>query len=179
MFDQKNRPVVSDKFDIKNPFMSIFNELINLKDYSTQMISIYLQEIIILAYRNFFDNWEKKYAPQNDFDETRKTVYSIINYIDVNLMKIKELTQLSGELGYSYSHLSRIFSKEIGLSIREYFSRKRFERAIELLKDSTMSVTEISEELQYQSIHTFSKAFRKYFGISPTEYQKLYNQKMK
>lgn len=179
MFELKNKPVESDKFNIRYPFLNIFNELINLKDYSTRMISAYLQEIIILTYRNFFDNWEKEYESQDSLDETKQIVYEIVNYIDVNLFKIKELTQLANEMGYSYSHLSHIFSKEIGLTIKEYYNNKRFEKAVELLKDSNMSVTKISEELQYQSIHTFSKAFRKNFGISPTEYQALYKNHKK
>lgn len=174
MFDQKNKPVVPDRFDIQNPFISILNELKNLKDYSYEMIKAYLQQIIVLAYRDFFDKWENRYTPRNNMDETKQIVYDIISYIDVNLGKITELTQISNALSYSYSYLSHVFSKEIGLTIKEYYNRKRFEKAVEWLKNSNMTVTLISEKLQYQSIHTFSKAFHKNFGISPTKYQSLH-----
>ena len=45
-----------------------------------------------------------------------------------------------------------------------------------LLKNNDLSITEIAEMLQYQSINSFSKAFRKNIGISPSEYQVLYSK---
>lgn len=173
MFDQVKEPVLQDKFNIQAPFISIFNELINLDSYSNLMMKTYLYQIVVLAYRNFFREWEKVYSPQN-VEKSKRLVYEIINYIDVNLCNIKDLSDIASQFGYSYPHLSRIFSNEMGLSIQEYYNKKRFEKAIELLKNSEMSITQIAESLQYQSIHSFSKAFRKSFGISPTEYQALY-----
>lgn len=174
MFDQIEKQVVPDMFGIQNAFVSIFNELINLKEFSPLMIKTYIHQIIILAYRNFYDTWKKEYIPPKGMDETKKIVYDIVNYIDTNLCNITELKQIANELGYSYSHLSHIFTREIGLTIKDYYNRKRFEKAVEWLKNSDMSITGIAQKLQYQSIHSFSKAFRKNFGISPTEYLSLY-----
>ncbi|NSW90547.1 MAG: AraC family transcriptional regulator [Firmicutes bacterium] len=176
MFYQVKCPVVQDKFDIKTPFLNIFHELINLKEYSSLMIKICLHQLILLTYRNFFEQWEKEYIPHKDASNYRNIVYEVVNYIDNNLFKIKELTQIANELGYSYSYLSHIFSRETGLSIQEYYNQKRFEKAGELLKNGNLSVTEIAEMLQYQSINSFSKAFRKNIGISPSEYQALYSK---
>lgn len=174
MFDQVKNPVVTDNTGIHDYFIKIFNELINIKTYSEMMIKMNLHQIIISAYRNYFDHWEKSYAPNSGADETKRIVYEIANYIDVNLTKIPDLTKIADELGYSYSHLSHAFSKETGLTIKEYFNQKRFEKAVELLKHSDYNISKIAEILQYQSIHPFSTAFRKRFGISPTEYQNLF-----
>jgi AraC-like DNA-binding protein len=144
-----------------------------LKNYSALMIEMYLREIIVLAYRNFYDSWTIEYVPCIKGEDPKQTVYEVINYIDINLLQITELTQIADKLHYSYSYLSHIFTKEVGLTIKEYYNRKRFEKAVEWLKNGEMNVTLIAERLQYQSIHTFSKAFRKNFGISPTEYQTL------
>ena len=171
MFDKVKHPVVKDKFDIQTAFINVFNELKNLSDFSSVMINTYLQQIIILSYRSFFDTFEKNYAPKDESDKAKKIVYNIINYIDVNMCKIKEMTQISDALNYSYGYLSHIFTREVGISIKEYFSTKQFERACEWLVSSNMSITMISEKLHYQSIHTFSKAFRRYFGISPSGYR--------
>lgn len=173
MFDQIKKPVFQDKFDIQTPFVNIFNELINPNNYSSVMIRTYLNQIVILAYRCFFESWEKEYSQNNNFDKSNKVVYEIVNFIDSNLHKIKDLSQIADILGYSYPHLSRIFSNETGFSIQEYYNKKRFDKAIDWLKNTELSVTEIAENLQYQSIHSFSKAFRKKFGISPTEYQSI------
>ncbi|WP_409345597.1 helix-turn-helix domain-containing protein [Paenibacillus sp. MBLB4367] len=175
MFDQVQIPVTADKFGIEAPFLGIFNELINLKDYSDLLIKTYLLQIIFFTYRSFFDSWEKQYSRQNAADANQSLIYEIIHYIDSNLENgtIIKLTQLEEKLGYSYSHLSHLFSQKTGFTIKQYFNRRRFEKAVEWLKDSAYSITQISEKLGYQSIHTFSKAFRKSYGVSPTDYQQL------
>lgn len=176
MFDQLKNPVIPDKFNIHDPFVNIFNEIINVNNFTSLMMRTYLHQIVVIAYRNFFDSWEKNYAPRNDTEKTKRIVYEIINYIDVNLLNIKDLSEIAEELGYNYSYISRIFTIETGLSIQEYHNKKRFEKAVELLKESELSITQIAENLQYQSIHSFSRAFRKNFGISPTEYQLLFKK---
>ncbi len=173
MFDQVKNPVKTDKFNIQAPFVNIFNEIINVSGFTDLMVKTYLHQIVVLAFRNFFENWEKEYTPQNNDRKSRKAVYEAVNYIDSHLYNISDLSKIAAELGYSYSYLSRIFSFETGLSIQDYYQKKRFEKAVELLKNSGLSITQIAEDLQYQSIHSFSKAFRKNFGISPTVYQQL------
>ncbi|PAV28319.1 hypothetical protein CIL05_16925 [Virgibacillus profundi] len=173
LFDQLQQSVVSNKQNIEVPFVQIFNELINLEKYSTYMIEMYLHQIVVLAYRSFCDNWLTKYRPGMKDSETKQIVYKVINYIDTNLYRIKALSDIAEELHYSYSYLSSIFAKEIGLTIKDYYNRKRFEKAIEWLKSGELNVTQVAEKLQYQSIHAFSKAFRQNFGVSPTGYQTL------
>lgn len=173
MFDQVKNPVLHDKFNIQVPFLNIFSEIINIKNYTDLMIKTYLHQIVVLAYRNFFESWEKEYSPQSDQHNAKQVVYEVINHIDTHLYDIADLSKLASDLSYNYSYLSRVFSMETGLSIQEYYQKKRFEKAAELLKNSDLSITRIAEDLQYQSIHSFSKAFRKNFGISPTAYQDL------
>lgn len=174
MFDQVRSPVIQDELGIKAPFLGIFNELINLKEYSDVMIKMHLHQVIIMAYRNYFANWDKRYYLQNQTDTANQIVYEIIHYIDVNLLQIVELSELENQLGYTYSHLSHIFSKKTGLTIKQYYNRKRFEKAIDWMKESDMTLSQVAEKLGYQSLNAFSKAFRKQYGISPTEYQTLH-----
>ncbi|RXZ81307.1 AraC family transcriptional regulator [Paenibacillaceae bacterium] len=173
MFDQVETPVIANQKGIATPFTNLFHELINLKNYSPLMIETYLQQLIVMAYRSFYDRWVLYYAPISKSDETKNIIYGVINYIDVHLLELTELSAIAAELNYSYTYLSHIFSRETGLTIKEYYNRKRFEKASEWLKLSQWSVTQIAEKLHYQSIHSFSKAFRNYYGISPTEYQTL------
>jgi len=181
MFDQVDLPVTADKFRIETPFLGIFNELVNLKEYSDVLIKSYIFQIILLAYRNYFDSWEKRYSRRNEADANRGIAYEIIQYIDSNLENgaIIQLPDLGEALGYSYSHLSHCFSQETGFTIKQYFNRRRFEKAVEWLKESAYSITEIAERLGYQSIHTFSKAFRKSYGLSPTDYLRMIDNRIK
>lgn len=174
MLEQVSKPLKQDKFNIYECFLNVFSEIINAGSYMDLMIKAELYRIIILTYRNYFKGWEKEYVQKNNAYQSTKIVYEVINYIDANLNTIKDLSILASELGYSYPYLSRVFRLETGLCISEYYQKKRFEKAVRLLKGSDCTITEIAEELQYKTIHSFSKAFRKNYGLSPTEYQELY-----
>ncbi|WP_217593831.1 AraC family transcriptional regulator [Cohnella sp. GbtcB17] len=173
MFDQTTQPVVSNLLGIEAPFAGIFKELVNLKSYSSFMIGSYLQQLIVLAYRSFHDSRETAYSPMLQGKEMTKPVHDVIRYIEHNWLRMTELGAMAEELHYSYSYLSHQFSKEMGLTIQEYYNRKRFEQAVKLLREGRLTVTQIADKLRYQSIHSFSKAFRLHFGISPTEYQSI------
>ena len=83
------------------------------------------------------------------------------------------MKEIAAVLGYSYSHIAKVFSNEMGISIQEYYERKRFDYATELLKDPNINITKISDILGYQSIHSFSKAFKNRFDCSPHNYRIL------
>ncbi|GIN56238.1 AraC family transcriptional regulator [Lederbergia ruris] len=173
MFDKEQQSIVRDHLGIDLPFIHIFKELISLDQYSTHMMGMYLRQIIVMVYRNFQKNFSIDYDPHSNTNKTEQIVYRMINYIDSYLLQIGDLTEISRQLHYNYSYLSRIFAKKMGMTIQEYYNRKRFDKAVEWLQSGEWNVTQVAEKLQYQSIHSFSKAFRKNFGVSPTEYQAL------
>lgn len=176
MLDQAHEPVVRDKSNIQEPFVHIFSEIINAGNYTDLMIRAFLNQILVLTYRNCFESWEKAYQPPDEGQNSRQIVYEVIHFIDANLDELTDLSRIATELGYSYSYLSRVFSLETGLGIQDYCQKKRFDRAADLLKNTDQSVTSIAQNLRYQSIHSFSKAFRKHFGLSPTDYQALHQK---
>ena len=57
------------------------------------------------------------------------------------------------------------------MSISEYITKARVEEAKQLLRISTMSITEIAEKLSYWDATYFSKVFRKATGVTPSEYK--------
>ena len=97
--------------------------------------------------------------------------YKIISYIDHNLTKIDNLTEIADNLNYNYVYISRIFKQKFGESMYSYFSNKKLELAKKLIDEGNMSITEISEHLNYSSIYVFSRIFKKRYGISPNVYK--------
>jgi AraC family transcriptional regulator len=80
------------------------------------------------------------------------------------------LEDLGREAGCSPFHLSRIFSKEMGLTIPQYLRQLRMERAAELLRSGRFNVTEAALEAGYSSLSHFTVAFRETFGCCPGLY---------
>ncbi|GGG17220.1 helix-turn-helix transcriptional regulator [Paenibacillus abyssi] len=106
----------------------------------------------------------------------KELVYQTVQYIDRHIEHIDELGQVAEELGYSYSHLSHAFRAEMGVPLQVYWVKRRMMRAMNRLQTGRCSITQISEDLSYQSIHSFSKAFKKVTGFTPSEYQSLYGK---
>lgn len=74
-------------------------------------------------------------------------------------------------LNISEGYLSHTFKKETDYTLLNYLTRYRIHKALELLKDCRVKVYEVAEQVGYRDIAYFSATFKKYAGISPSEYQ--------
>lgn len=81
------------------------------------------------------------------------------------------LNEVSEHTFVSTYYISRIFKKELGKNFVDYLNEIRIDKAKELLKDIRYKTYEIAEKVGIQDAHYFSKLFRKYEGVTPTEYR--------
>ena len=89
--------------------------------------------------------------------------------------KDPQLSVISKELGMSESHFCRVFKSYTGYRPIEYMNLIKMQKAKELLKNTDMTINDISNTVGYYSHSYFSKIFKQSFKISPTEYRKKYN----
>lgn len=116
----------------------------------------------ILVYVDFM---ERKESQGNIMDE-------ICEYIDQNFTEKLVLSDIAEKFFISYSHLSKMFHETYGVSFQEYLISKRMVYSEQLLQCPTMNLQEISEAVGYNNVFNFSRAFKKYYGVSPTFYKK-------
>ena len=79
--------------------------------------------------------------------------------------------KLARELHYSRPHLSRKFKEETGVTLTDFFLTKKSEEAARLLAYTDKSLIAISDYLGFSSQSHFSRVFKKYAGMTPTEYR--------
>ena len=72
----------------------------------------------------------------------------------------------------SYSGLQKLFAYSFGCSVSEYITKRRLSRASMELLTNDKSVTDIALDYQYNSSEAFSRAFRRFWGIPPSEFRK-------
>ena len=155
---------------IQDDFLRLFNNLITADLFSTTMLEACVHQILVDTYRQFTHAVRPYSQPA---DGKKRLLYEMIHYIDENCEDLHALSKLSEPFGYSYSTLASLFSQGAGVTLKGYYTRRRFERAAQLL-DSGLSVTQVSERLGYRSIHAFSRAFSRQYGESPLEYRKTH-----
>lgn len=101
-------------------------------------------------------------------------------YIYVHYREPLSLALIAEKIGVSSSYLSNIFHKSVGESYIKFLTRVRMEQAEKLLKSTPpYKVYDISERVGYISVKHFSFIFKKYFKISPGEYQEKYLAEIK
>ena len=72
---------------------------------------------------------------------------------------------------YSKEYLSKLFKFKYNSGIYEYAQTIRMRRAKELLNNKEIHIQDIAEQLGYSNNNYFSKAFRNYYGVSPSEFR--------
>ena len=100
----------------------------------------------------------------------RERVERVKEILARDLANPPTLEMLGQEVGCSPFYLSRIFSREVGLTIPQYLRNVRMERAAELLRSGRYNVTEAATEVGYSSLSHFSKAFCETIGCCPVLY---------
>ena len=154
----------------------LIEELSNDNLYSNDLSLCYLKQLIIQMLR--LDNSHFHSKPTTNMQQTyeNELLKDILLYIDNNIYKKISVSTLCEHFCISTSMLHSLFRKNMNNTAKNYINELKLSKSKELIRNSTHTLSEISEMLGFSSIHYFSKKFKSYFNISPTEYSKsIYN----
>lgn len=99
-------------------------------------------------------------------------ILNALYYIEENLDSSLDLDDIAKVAGYSKYHFCRIFKLNVGESMMEYITRLRLEKAqLKVIQKS--SIIDIALDVGFETPNGFNKAFKKIFGMNPTEYKKI------
>lgn len=192
---ESNKAYIEEMFDdlIKGYIISSKNNYVVLETWIDNLINslkkICIEENILVNYLPQLDNKPFWFSTSH----FKKDLYKIINEIRINIIKtistnhpiinkaisiIKQdykkritLTSLCKTLSINSSYFSRLFKQETGMSFKNYLIDIRMKRAKELLLNEEIQVFQVALEIGYSDPNYFSEAFKKYEGISPTQYR--------
>lgn len=94
-----------------------------------------------------------------------------VDYLEKHYAEEITLNQVAEKLYVSNFYLSRMFKKELGVNFIDYLNELRIEKAKELLADAKYKTYEVAEAVGVPNSHYFSKLFRKYVGMTASEYR--------
>lgn len=103
----------------------------------------------------------------------RPDMQAVRRYLIQNANREVLLDELAEHFNISKYHLVRSYSKQFQISPIDYHRQVRLDKAKLLLRFSNTSIQQIAEQLQFGSIHAFSRAFKSAEGISPSQYRIL------
>ncbi len=124
----------------------------------------YFQRLRQLYRKVCNDNVEKKQ------EQKSQMVEEIKEYIRAHFCESDMgLTKVGSQFRVSESYLSTLFKEQSGGNFGDFLETLRIERACELLQDRTITVNEVAEEVGYNSVQSFRRAFKRVKGVSPKE----------
>jgi len=120
----------------------------------------------------------REQLPTKTQDEYIRRINKSLEYIENHLDHPIQLDDIARASHFSSYHFHRMFHAMVGETVNDYVSRKRMEKAISrLVCKPELSITEVAEAGGFSSAANFAKAFKLYFGTSPSELRNAKSKK--
>ncbi|WP_345988769.1 AraC family transcriptional regulator [Chryseobacterium sp. Chry.R1] len=156
------------------PVSNLLSELLNFgKDWNGDFFPDSWEYEFLLTMKHLLpkENLKKFSIQLPTTNDERLT--AIIKFVRNNLENPLTLEEVGGKFGFSVRSLTRIFTNKLGISFIQYVKMVRIIRAMELLKDTTLSMSEIAYEIGYSNISAFSNTFQQLTNMRPTEFKSM------
>lgn len=100
-------------------------------------------------------------------------VQKVEKYVEEHFAENFSMDDVAANAGVTRQYISQLFKKQYNMTLIDYVSQFRIERAKKLLADTAIKVTDIGSSTGFNSKSYFTKVFKQYTGITPTEYREL------
>ena len=139
---------------------------------SAQLISHYLEQLIIHLYRRYFSyslpvrssRFLAEASSGND------TYNRIVRYMEEHLGERMTIDRICRDNLVGCSQLQKLFRDTKGCGVIEFFSMMKIDTAKQMIRDNQLNFTQIADRLGYNSIHYFSRQFKQITTMTPSEY---------
>jgi len=140
-----------------------------------QFVKVSLERFLILLYSRYnnIDLIVSEQSKVNRLNQEIQIVSDIKRYMTENIKEPLTIEIIGRHFGINPVTLKKLFKRETGNSIIDYFCNQKIKTAKSLIDHTTMNFTQIAEELGFSSSNYFSKFFKNRTGLSPSEYSRL------
>jgi two-component system response regulator YesN len=145
----------------------------------------YLQTVLAADGYDELKNWFIRKIAESTRDVSTKAdekANNIISkskaYIDRNFNRELTLEEVSREVHVSPYYFSKLFKEQSGENYINYLTKRRIEAAKQLLRDGRLNIKSICNEVGYNDPNYFSRLFKRFAGITPTEYRERVAKEM-
>lgn len=164
----------------KNHLTGSFDNCLLIKSYIRQIITCRtythandlkrnaaLMEILALLIDYAKDKLDySRTLPKHEYIEKAR------NLIEMNYSGNISVAELAAGIGIDRSYLTRLFKEVLSISPQEYIKQFRLHKAALLLQDPVIKISSVARTVGYHDYVTFSKLFKQYKGVTPSEYRR-------
>lgn len=145
--------------------------------YYRKILNNHLEQLLYLLLRTeHVTNYDACLADdsskviQRFFSEVDGEVSPVLEFMYKNVEENYSISQLADACGYSESALRKLFRIRMKITPKQAYDQIKYFHALDLLDSGKYNISEIAELLGFNSVHYFSRFFKKMYGLSPSLY---------
>ena len=169
-------PLLNRKFSAPQKAVSLLQTMLHEQErmdaYSGDIILCQLNLLLLLLLRETTSPTTGKLQTANAVHSENEIIRQAQQFISSHIREKLSVPLVARQVDVSPSYLTALFHKNLQISPGEYIRRIKLQESKQMIRENNLNFTEIAAELQYSTVHHFSRQFKEKFGITPTEYAK-------
>ena len=165
--------LLNRKFTATGRLRALFDQLLQeqerLEIYADEMILVLLDQLLLLLLRQV----EGEPLPDSRMKGEYRIIHQTQAFVSNHVWEDLSVPFVAHHVDMSPSYLTALFQKHLSISPGEYIRRVKRHESKRLIRENKLNFTEIAAELQYSTVHHYSRQFKEKFGMTPSEYAKL------
>ena len=166
-----NRKFVASQTVVK-ALRSMLREQERVDAYSNDIILAQMKLLLLQLLRETVSLRSAKLQTANGIHTENEIIRRAQQYVSAHVREKLSVPLVARQIDVSPSYLTALFHKNLQISPGEYIRRIKLQESKQMIRENNLNFTEIAAELQYSTVHHFSRQFKEKFGITPTEYAK-------
>ena len=169
-------PLLNRKFTAPQKVVSLLQNMLREQEdpdeYSNDVILTQLSQVLIYLLREASNPKDLRLQTANSVHSENEIIRQAQQFISLHIRDKLSVPLVARQVDVSPSYLTALFHKNLQISPGEYIRRTKLQESKQMIRENNLNFTEIAAELQYSTVHHFSRQFKEKFGITPTEYAK-------
>jgi len=169
-------PLLNRKFTVPQNVVSILQNMLREQErmdpFSNDIILSQLNLMLLMLLREASTPSGGRLQTSNAIHSENEIIRHAQQYISAHIREKLSVPMVARQVDVSPSYLTALFHKNLQISPGEYIRRIKLQESKQMIRENNLNFTEIAAELQYSTVHHFSRQFKEKFGITPTEYAK-------
>jgi AraC-like DNA-binding protein len=154
-------------------YMERIISLYHTKTLANSTSVVFLTALILNELKNIATRIPAKKTSANPAPNVRLQIIDKINqYIYSNIQNPIAVGEIARHVSISGSHLRALYRKQVGMSLGRCISEIRLLKAMGLLESAEMNISQVAFACGYDSLFSFSRAFKRRFALSPRDFKK-------
>lgn len=136
------------------------------------MLRVYIAEFLVSFARVYAQTEHEKAVNTTDGAVYYGYILKTLQFIEENFKDDITSAEIAANIGISSDYITKQFKKELEITPLEYLRKYRIAKAIELIKTTDMSISDISVACGFNDLSLFSRVFKQTFGLTPRDFKK-------